>query len=54
MLNHQSMLFKLTMKCIIAEIEGRMDSAQYVDILDHHLSQSLKYLEIPADEAIFK
>ena len=37
---------------MLAEIEGRMDSAQYVDVLDQYLSQSIKDLEIPADEAI--
>ena len=26
---------------MLAEIEGRMDSGQYVDILDQHLSQSI-------------
>ena len=39
---------------MLAEIEGRMDSAQYVDILDQYLSQSIEDLEIPADEAIFQ
>ena len=39
---------------ILAEIEGRMGSAQYVDILDQHLSQSIEDLEIPADKANFQ
>jgi transposase len=39
---------------MLAEIEGRMDSAQYVEILAQHLSQSIEYLEIPAGEAIFQ
>ena len=33
---------------MLAEIEGRMDSAQYVEILAQHLSQSVRDLEIPA------
>ena len=36
----------------LSEIEERIDSAQYVDILDQHLSQSIEDLEIPAAEAI--
>ena len=38
----------------LAEIEGRMDSAQYVEILDQNLSQSIEDLEIPAGEAIIQ
>ena len=38
---------------MLAEVEGRIDSEQYVDILDQHLSQSIKDLYIPADDAIF-
>ena len=39
---------------MLAEIEGRMDSVQYVNMLDQHLFQSIEGLEIPADEAIFQ
>ena len=39
---------------MFAEIEGRIDSAQYVDILDQHMFQSIEDSEIPADEAIFQ
>jgi transposase len=38
----------------LAEIEGRMDSAQYVEILDQNLSQSIEDLEIPKDKAWFQ
>ena len=39
---------------MLVEAEGRMDSVQYMDILDQHLSQRLEDLEILADEAIFQ
>ena len=39
---------------MLAEVEGRMDAKQYVDILEQHLPQSITDLEIPEDEAIFQ
>ena len=37
----------------LAEVEGRMDAIQYVDILENNLLPSLKESGIPLEDAIF-
>jgi transposase len=39
----------------LAKVEGRMDAKQYVvDILDHHVHQSITKLDIPEDQILFQ
>ena len=38
----------------LAEVEGRMDATQYVDILENNLLPSMEELEISAEEFIFQ
>ena len=38
----------------LAEVEGRMNADQYVDILENHLLPSMQEFEIPVEELIFQ
>ena len=38
----------------LAEVEGRMDASQYVEILENHLLPSIQELVTNPDEAIFQ
>ena len=39
---------------MLTEVEARMDAKHYVEIMDQHLSQSMEYLGIPLEKAIFQ
>ena len=39
---------------ILAEVEGRMNSQQYIDILEDFLGRSIEKLEIPEKNVIFQ
>ena len=39
---------------MLAEVEGRMDAKQYVDILEENLDKSRKKLKVEKKKAIFQ
>ena len=39
---------------MLTDVEGKIDSKQYVEFIDWHFPQSIKDLRIPLEEAIFQ